>query len=203
MKPRLFRKRKRRGATLPLVAVTIVGMCGFVALAVDVGRVAVARVQVQSAADVAATAAARALNGVLPQNLSAASSTATSSLSNYTILGQPLPSSTAPRRRRRPRFLRVDEQRERPLEQRERPRLQVVQNLCNNADGTPGTPSGFTPFTPNQGYPGYATLAKPVQIQCIAFGAIFEVAGSTQNSSVSLLPVLSAISFTVSRKHLM
>ncbi len=90
-----IRKRKRlRGSVLPLMAIAFVGICGFVALAVDVGRVAVARVQVQSAADVAATAAARALNGVLPQNLSAASSTATSSLSKYTILGQPLFSST-------------------------------------------------------------------------------------------------------------
>jgi Flp pilus assembly protein TadG len=41
----------------------MVGMCSFVALGVDVGRVAVARVQCQNAADVAAMAAVRQLNG--------------------------------------------------------------------------------------------------------------------------------------------
>lgn len=71
--------------------------------------------------------------------------------------------------------------------------LQVVQNICNNADGTPGTPSGYTAFTPNQGYPGYALPGKPVAVQCIAFGAIFEVPSSIQTSSVSLLQSISSI----------
>jgi Flp pilus assembly protein TadG len=75
--------------------------------------------------------------------------------------------------------------------------LQVVQNICNNADGTPGNPPGFTPFTPNQGYPGYAAPGKPVSIECVAFGAIFEVPGPTQNSSVALLQQISTIGGTV------
>ena len=75
--------------------------------------------------------------------------------------------------------------------------LQVVQNICNNADGTPGTPAGFTPFTPNLGYPGFALSGQPVSVQTIAFGAIFEVPGSTQNSSVSLLSQIASIGGSV------
>jgi hypothetical protein len=71
--------------------------------------------------------------------------------------------------------------------------LQVVQNICNNSDGSPGTPAGFTSFSPNQGYPGFAAPAKPVQVQCIAFGAIFEVPSSIQSSAVSLLDQISNI----------
>jgi hypothetical protein len=71
--------------------------------------------------------------------------------------------------------------------------LKVVQNICNNADGTPGTPAPFTPYTPNQGTPGFAMPAKPVSIECIAFGAIFEVPSSIQNSSVALLQQISSI----------
>ena len=56
--------RRRRGVTLPLIAVCVVGLCGFVALAVDVGRMSLARLQCQCAADVAATAGARSLNGI-------------------------------------------------------------------------------------------------------------------------------------------
>ena len=87
------RPRRRRGVTMPLIAVTIVTICGFVALAVDVGRVALARVQVQSAADVAAMAGARTLNGVLPQDLTAASASAVNSATSYKVLGAAIPSS--------------------------------------------------------------------------------------------------------------
>jgi hypothetical protein len=75
--------------------------------------------------------------------------------------------------------------------------LQVVQNICNNADGTPGTPAGYTPFTPNLGYPGYATPGKPVTVQTIAFGAIFEVSGSIQTSAVGLLQQIASVGGTV------
>jgi hypothetical protein len=75
--------------------------------------------------------------------------------------------------------------------------LRVAQNICNNPDGSPGTPAGFTPFSPNDGYPGYATPGKPVTIDCIAFGAIFESPSSIQNSSVSLLAQLSSIGGSV------
>src|SRR5947208_7501220 len=53
----------RRGAVLPLVAVCFVIVFGFVALAIDLGIMAVARNQAQHAADAAATAGARAFNG--------------------------------------------------------------------------------------------------------------------------------------------
>ena len=68
--------------------------------------------------------------------------------------------------------------------------LRVVQNICNLPDGTPGTAPGFTP---NDGYPGYSLASKPVQIQCIAFGAIFESPNSFQTSAVSLLQQISSI----------
>src|SRR3954463_4513168 len=83
-------RKARRGATLPLVALAIVGMCSFVALGVDVGRVAVARLQCQNAADVAAMAGARALNGVLPQDLATATATAVGAAQKYQILSQPI-----------------------------------------------------------------------------------------------------------------
>jgi Flp pilus assembly protein TadG len=62
----MFHSRKlhqRRGAILVLVAASIVILTGFVALAVDVGLMAVTRNQCQNAADAAAMAAARTFNG--------------------------------------------------------------------------------------------------------------------------------------------
>src|SRR3954468_24606687 len=83
-------RTRRRGATLPLVALSLVGMCSFVALGVDVGRVAVARVQCQNAADVAAMAGARSLNGVLPQDLSTPTGNAVAAAQKYQVLSQPI-----------------------------------------------------------------------------------------------------------------
>jgi Flp pilus assembly protein TadG len=48
---------------LPLVTISLVALLGFVALAVDLGVIALARNQCQNAADAAAMAGARALNG--------------------------------------------------------------------------------------------------------------------------------------------
>ena len=75
--------------------------------------------------------------------------------------------------------------------------LQTVQNICNNIDGTPVNLTGYTPYTPNQGYPGFSSAGKPVQVQTIAFGAIFEVPSSIQDSSVSLLAQIAAVGGTV------
>src|SRR5215469_14967021 len=61
-------RARRRGTVLPLVALCIVALLGLVALAVDVGLMMVARNQCQNAADSAATAAARALNGDVSNN---------------------------------------------------------------------------------------------------------------------------------------
>src|SRR6476620_10995463 len=62
------RTSRRRGAVLPLVTVCLVGLLGFVAFAIDVGMMALARTQAQSAADVAALAGARTLDGKAVNN---------------------------------------------------------------------------------------------------------------------------------------
>jgi hypothetical protein len=55
--------RGRRGAVLPVVAVCLIGLMGLVALAIDIGMVAVARTQAQNAADSSAMAGARTISG--------------------------------------------------------------------------------------------------------------------------------------------
>lgn len=58
----------RRGAVIPFVAICLIALLGMIALAVDLGLVAIARAQCQTAADVGATAGVRVLNGYLSQN---------------------------------------------------------------------------------------------------------------------------------------
>src|SRR5262245_13633208 len=58
----------RRGAVVPLVALCLIPLLGLVALAVDIGMVAVSRSQCQNAADSAAMAGARTINGDLSGN---------------------------------------------------------------------------------------------------------------------------------------
>ena len=53
----------RRGAIVPYVAISLVALCGFIALAIDLGMVMVAKTQAQNAADAAAFAGARTLTG--------------------------------------------------------------------------------------------------------------------------------------------
>src|SRR4051812_40472811 len=50
------------GSTLPMLAVLLIALFTFVALAVDIGMLAVARTECQAAADVAALAGTRTLN---------------------------------------------------------------------------------------------------------------------------------------------
>lgn len=57
------RPKSRRGAVLPMMAISAIVLLGFMALAIDVGMIATARCQCQNAADSAAMAGARALNG--------------------------------------------------------------------------------------------------------------------------------------------
>jgi uncharacterized membrane protein len=52
----------RRGTVLPLVGVCLIGLFAFVALAVDLGLLAVSRTECQNAADISALAACRTLN---------------------------------------------------------------------------------------------------------------------------------------------
>ena len=75
--------------------------------------------------------------------------------------------------------------------------LQTVQNICNDKNGNPVSGPGITPFSPNLAYPGFGAPGKPVTIQCLAFGGIFETPTSTLTSSVSLLQQISAIGGTV------
>jgi Flp pilus assembly protein TadG len=59
---------QRRGAILPLVALAIIALVSMVALAIDIGVIALARNQCQNAADAAALAAVRTLNGDVTNN---------------------------------------------------------------------------------------------------------------------------------------
>jgi hypothetical protein len=63
---------QRTGTVLPLVTVCLVALLAFVTLAIDVGMMAVARTQAQSAADIAALSGARALNGASGNNVAGA-----------------------------------------------------------------------------------------------------------------------------------
>src|SRR5262249_21582857 len=56
-------KQRRKGAVLPLVVICMVGLIGMVALAIDIGMIAIARSQCQNAADTAAMAGARTISG--------------------------------------------------------------------------------------------------------------------------------------------
>lgn len=77
---------RRAGAVLPLVTVCLVGLLGFVALAIDVGMMALARTQAQSAADVAALAGARTLNGQPGNNVVNAEAEAREAATSNSIL---------------------------------------------------------------------------------------------------------------------
>jgi hypothetical protein len=83
---------KRRGSVLPLVVLCIVGLLGFVALAVDLGLMMVARTQCQNAADSAAMAGTRTLNGNLStnNNYAAAGPAAVAAATSNSILTQPI-----------------------------------------------------------------------------------------------------------------
>jgi hypothetical protein len=54
---------KRRGSVLPLVAMCLIALMGMVALAIDIGVIAIARNQCQNAADASSMAGARTITG--------------------------------------------------------------------------------------------------------------------------------------------
>ena len=78
----------RRGAILPLFAISLVGLLGFLALAIDMGIIAVAETQCQNAADNAALAGARSLNGATSGNTSAATTTAQAAAASNPIMSK-------------------------------------------------------------------------------------------------------------------
>ena len=88
-------RRKRRGSVLPLLVVSLVGLLGLVAMAVDLGMLAVARTQCQAVADSTALSGARALSGdpTNDYNKSAVSGYITQATNLGTIMGQPVATS--------------------------------------------------------------------------------------------------------------
>ena len=85
----------RRGVILPMVALVMVVLVGFLALAIDLGMLAIAKTQVQQAADLAALTAMRTMNGnaSINYNQSAATTNAQNVVTYNLILGKPLQSS--------------------------------------------------------------------------------------------------------------
>jgi Flp pilus assembly protein TadG len=81
------RERGRRGVVLPIVTVCLVGLMGFIALAIDIGMMVVARTQSQNAADIAALAGARTLDGKdASNNVTAAIAEAKEAATNNRVL---------------------------------------------------------------------------------------------------------------------
>ena len=58
-----YRSLPRRGVALALLCVCLLMLLAFLALAIDLGMLALAQTQINDAADAAAMAATRALNG--------------------------------------------------------------------------------------------------------------------------------------------
>ncbi|QEH35991.1 hypothetical protein OJF2_45490 [Aquisphaera giovannonii] len=87
--------RGRRGTIIPFVAIGLVAMMSFCALAIDVGMLAVARTEAQAVADSAALVGARTLNGSAASNnnYSAAGPAAVATAANGTILGKSVQAS--------------------------------------------------------------------------------------------------------------
>lgn len=85
----------RRGTVIPLLAISLIALLALLALAIDIGMIAVARNQAQNAADAAAVAAVRVLNGDTANNnnFSQAAPTAKAVLAANMVLGQPIPTS--------------------------------------------------------------------------------------------------------------
>ncbi len=85
----------RRGIILPLLAIVIVVLVAFLALAIDLGLLAIAKTQAQQSADLAALTAMRTLNGnaSINYNQSAATTNAQNVVTYNRILGQSLQSS--------------------------------------------------------------------------------------------------------------
>lgn len=83
------KRSKRRGSVLPLVAMCTFAIMGLVALAIDVGMVAIARNQCQNAADAAAMAGARTINGNSTgnYNVDAVPKTATTAATSNSVFG--------------------------------------------------------------------------------------------------------------------
>src|SRR5947208_15386257 len=89
------RPERRRGTIVALLALAIVGLIGFLGLAIDLGMLAIAKTQAQNAADLACLTAARTVNGdsSTTYNNVAATTNAKNLLTYNYILGQSITSS--------------------------------------------------------------------------------------------------------------
>ena len=85
-----LRSTRRDGAVLPLVTISLIGLLAFVALAIDIGLMAVARTQAQATADVAALAGARTLDGNAGNNRTNAEAEAREAAQANSVLGTPV-----------------------------------------------------------------------------------------------------------------
>jgi Flp pilus assembly protein TadG len=86
---RRSRARQRRGTAMVLLAVCLIPLLACVALAIDVGMLSMAQTQLNDAADAAAMAGARTLNGnsATNNNYSSVAPTAQQVIGNNSILG--------------------------------------------------------------------------------------------------------------------
>jgi len=86
---------RRRGSILPLLVISLVAMLGMVALAIDLGMLAVARTHCQAAADAAALAGARTLTGdpATDFNRGAALGNAERAVAENQVIGRPIQSN--------------------------------------------------------------------------------------------------------------
>lgn len=90
-----YLRPERKGAVVPLLAFSILGLLGMVALAIDLGTVAIARNQCQNAADASALAGVRLLTGdqTTNNNYNSVSPAVTQTASTNSILAQAVQSS--------------------------------------------------------------------------------------------------------------
>lgn len=93
--PRAHRSTRRQGSVIPFLALTLVALVAFLALAIDLALLMIAKTQAQQAADLASLTAARSLNGdsTSSYNNSTATSNAQNILSYNSILGTKIQSS--------------------------------------------------------------------------------------------------------------
>ena len=93
---RMQKPRSRRGVIVPLAALCLVGLLAFVALALDLGLLMIARNQCQNAADAAAMAGARTLTGDTSTNNNYANvqPNASTAAAANNILNQPIDAAT-------------------------------------------------------------------------------------------------------------
>ena len=83
----------RHGAVLPMVTVSLIGLISFVALAIDLGLMTVARTQCQAAADAAALAGCRTINGTAGNNVPNAIAMAQSAATSNSVLNNVITSA--------------------------------------------------------------------------------------------------------------